>query len=127
MYNKISFYFHVWEGDGLEVWQRFVYSVGITTVGWIAITLLTPATDPETLRRFHVRIAGPDEAGQSGLHRKLAVTLAIALLAAASVYSLLFGVGYALYGQPAPALGLLAGGLIAGTICLIYLQRTFRE
>jgi len=122
-----SFYFHVWEPAGLELWQRFVLSVGITTIGWIAVTLLTPATDPETLRRFHARIAGPDGGDKSRFRNKLAAALAIAFLAALSVYGCLFGVGYALYGQPAPALALLACSLIAGMICLVYLKNAFSE
>ena len=46
---------------GLESWQELLVGVAITTVGWIATTLLTRPTDPATLRSFYqkIRPAGP--------------------------------------------------------------------
>ena len=53
---------------------KLLWGVGITTVGWITVTLLTPPTDDETLRSFYrlVQPGGPgwkkvlDEAHQAG-------------------------------------------------------------
>ena len=53
---------------------KLLWGVGITTVGWITVTLLTPPTDDKTLRSFYrlVQPGGPgwkkvlDEAHQAG-------------------------------------------------------------
>lgn len=36
----------------LENWQKLLLGVGITTVCWLGVTLLTPVTEKETLRSF---------------------------------------------------------------------------
>jgi Na+/proline symporter len=41
--------------------DKLLWGVGVTTVGWLLVTLLTPPTDPATLRRFYrlVHPGGP--------------------------------------------------------------------
>lgn len=90
---SVSIYLHLWSPPGLELWQRFALTVGLTTVGWIAVTLLTPRTETATLERFTARIADANGAGPD-IRRGIVK----ALLATLGVYALLFGIGFILYG-----------------------------
>ncbi|MDD5092704.1 MAG: Na+:solute symporter, partial [Candidatus Wallbacteria bacterium] len=49
-------------GAGLKGWQQLVLSVVITTICWVAVTMLSRPADKETLRRF-VSIANPGGPG----------------------------------------------------------------
>jgi len=94
---------------GLELSSHaaLVWSVGLTTVVWVAVTFLTPPTDPETLKRFYrrvhpagrgwARIVGDDEVAEAGDGLSLAVLGWV--LGCTFVYSVLFGTGALLYGQ----------------------------
>jgi Na+/proline symporter len=112
---------------GLAAWQELVIGVAITTVAWISVTLLTPPTDEETLRRFHrlARPGGPgwraviaraEAAGESlgdpGTGR-LAKGVAGMLLGSLTVYAALFGTGYWLYGERGMAVTLLVAAALA--------------
>jgi len=97
---------------------KLVLGVAITTVGWLAFTLLTPPTDRATLESFFAKIrplgpgwrkvvgtgvrtgegAGPDEPPES-----LTAAFGGWFLGCLVVYSALFGTGYLLYGNLAPA------------------------
>jgi solute:Na+ symporter, SSS family len=117
----ISFAVAVWfqflhAGAGLpplDASTELVVGVAVTTVGWLLVTFLTPAPDPETLRAFHARIRpiGPGwravvgDAPTADGESVGAAALAW-FLACLAVYAALFGTGYALYGQWALALGL---------------------
>jgi Na+/proline symporter len=108
--------------DGIADWQRFVLSVAITTAGWVSVTLLTPATDPDTIDSFRSEVAGDN--GESGLDRRSVKRGVIAaLFATAAVYGLLFGTGYLLYGQPAKALI----GVVVAAIGLVVTFRNIRS
>ncbi|PHR59858.1 MAG: Na+:solute symporter [Robiginitomaculum sp.] len=98
--------------DGLESWQKFLLSVGLTTVGWILVTLLTAPTSPEKQRSFKASI----KAAGAGEGHDLRSGIIAALSASVAVYGLLFATGSILYGNMVPALVFgciaLAGGLI---------------
>jgi Na+/proline symporter len=87
-------------------------TVGITTILWIVVTLLTQPTNRETLVSFYrlVRPAGPGWtsiraiAGASGSPDKLADSVLGWVLGCAAVYAALFGFGSFLYGHMPQAL-----------------------
>lgn len=118
-----------WYGEALGVpsWAQLTLGVAVTTVGWMAVALLTPADDLETLEAFCRRVcpAGPgwrvvrEHAAAAGRpipdaapNDDLRLGLARMVLGCIAVYATLFGTGYLLYGQTgsAVATGLLAGG-----------------
>jgi len=109
-------------GAGLAAWQELVIGVCITTVAWVGVTLLTPPTDEETLRRFH-RLARPGGPGWKAVIERaraegqvlgvpgtggLARGVVGMLLGSVTVYAVLFSTGYWLYGQRSIAAALLA-------------------
>ncbi|MCP4250451.1 MAG: Na+:solute symporter [bacterium] len=123
----------IWAPDSMAPWQRLLTGVAITTVAWMAVTLVTPADDRETLRNFYrlIRPGGPGwrrvlvgaeldgqpiadtAAGQSNLPLGILCMVTGCL----AVYSALFGTGFWLYGQHAPATVLTAVAVAAaGTL-----------
>ena len=117
------FFFWGRSGTPPPAWQQMLWGVGVTTVCWVAVAFLSPATDESRLREFYRRIqpGGPGwdrvllrAAGEGVQLRDAAYRsdLPPALLAAAAatlaVWSLLGAVGYVLYAQAGAAAGLLA-------------------
>ncbi len=92
-----------------------VWSVALTTVVWLVVTLVTKPTDTETLRRFYrkVRPAGPGWAKVAGPEEiegpidDLSLAFLGWVLGCTFVYSALFGTGALLYGHP-----------LQGTVCM---------
>ena len=101
--------FFVARKNGLELASHvsLLVTVGVTTVVWIATTLLAAPTDPATLDRFYmqVRPAGPgwrpvaERLGVMGSVDSLPQALLGWVLGCAFVYSGLFGTGSLLYGR----------------------------
>lgn len=100
----------------LEDWHRLLIGVAITTAAWLAATYLTRPTDRTTLERFYLKIR-PDGPGWRPISQDLSdsqtdsaaassLPSAIMAMVAATflVYSLLFGMGYLLYGENVSAL-----------------------
>ena len=87
---------------------QLVLGVLITTIGWIVVTFLTPATDMEKLREFchHIKPFGggwgkvkqafPELAFSSG--SSMASQILSLILGCTGIYSALFGMGKLLYG-----------------------------
>jgi len=112
----------------LVEWQRLVIGVGVTTVGWVAVTLLTKPTEMSTLIGFYkltrpggpgwrrvLRVAeregeltGEAEAGWDVPRGLLNVLMGLVL-----VYSMLFATGFWLYSNTVPAVVTTATGLLA--------------
>ena len=113
-----ALYLHLWAPGDFDLWQRFALTVGVTTTGWILITLLTPATSDETLRQFAERMG-------SGFDKRTGVgkNVVAALLATASVYGFLFGTGLFLYGNVAGSVTTVLISVVTFWICL----RQFRQ
>ena len=99
---------------------QLVIGVAVTTVGWVAVTLVTPPAGRETLQAFYDRIQpmgkGWRRVVRVGDGSKDAGTITASFLAwflgCVLVYAALFGTGYLLYGQflwAALALGISAG------------------
>jgi len=99
---------------GVPDWSaslQLVVAVAVTTVGWLAVTFLTPPADADTLRSFHdkIRPLGPGwrGAGLQAVASSESDSLSAAFLAwflgCVVVYGALFGTGYALYGSMALA------------------------
>ena len=112
----IGFFVAKRQGHALGDAQQLLLTVGITTVAWIAVTLLTKPVDDATLVAFYrkVRPAGPGWAAirereqlpaspDSLPQQLLGMTLGVAW-----VYAALFGTGNILYGHVGPALLCLA-------------------
>ena len=113
---------------GFEAWDpstTLVLGVAITTVGWLAVTFMTPPVDADTLRAFHGSIrplgrgwdavVGDGESADeapSGAEGELTAGLLSWFLGCTMVYGALFGTGFLLYGQLVPG----ALGLIVATV-----------
>ncbi len=94
----------------LPSWQRFALTVALTTLGWVAVTLLTPPTPDAKLAAFRAHIARHGAPASAGLKRHVSSALA----ATFGVYALLFALGAVLYGQWPLAAALAAVALGAG-------------
>jgi Na+/proline symporter len=96
--------------------------VAITTLTWLAVTFLTPPTDPAVLQSFYDRIrpypAGWRRAvntrGTSDDAGGLAASCLAWFLGCIAVYAALFATGYLLYGRTAIGLFCMAVAVIAG-------------
>jgi Na+/proline symporter len=104
--------------------------VSVTTVAWIAVTLLTKPSATETLRAFYTRVHpggwwGPVSASlpgvrpDSGYGRLLVDWLAGVVL----VYAVLFGVGKILLGSAGEGLAFLAAGGAAAALILAHIRK----
>jgi SSS family solute:Na+ symporter len=113
--------------NGLELasHQSLLITVGVTTLLWIAATLLTRPTDRATLVAFYrlVRPAGPGwrsvraEAGVEAAPDSIAHALLGWVLGIVAVYSALFGTGSFLYGRTPQAL-LFFGTFVVSAVAL---------
>jgi SSS family solute:Na+ symporter len=101
--------FFVARKNGLDVASHvsLLVTVGVTTVVWVAATLLAPPTDRATLIRFY-ELVRPSGAGWAAVRAESATTPAPDSLAqgvlgcvfgCSFVYSALFGTGSLLYGR----------------------------
>ena len=100
---------------------QLVIGVLITTSAWLAVTFVTPATATAKLQSFYdaIRPSGKgwksvvDTSGKPSTDNLGAATLAW-FLGCVTVYSLLFGTGYLLYGNPGWGLACMAISCTAG-------------
>jgi Na+/proline symporter len=101
--------FFIARKNGLDVASHIslLVTVGVTTVVWVAATLLAPPTDRATLIRFY-ELVRPSGAGWASVRAESAATPAPDSLAqgvlgwvcgCSFVYSALFGTGSLLYGR----------------------------
>ncbi len=97
---------------GLEPYEKLVIGVAITTVSWIAVTLLTRPTDTKTLANFYNAItpygngwknfksvAAKANISLKKSHDVFTIDLASMLLGIVFVYTSLFATGYVIYGN----------------------------
>ena len=96
--------------------MMILIGVGITTIGWLVVTLVTPATDTATLQNFYDRIRplGPGWRAAVRTHpsndrESLSAAFLCWFLGCTVVYSALFAIGFLLYGQT-----------IAASICFVF-------
>lgn len=133
--------------DGLPVHIKMVTGVAITTVFWVGATLLTRPTDDKTLIQFY-KLIKPHSIGWKPIIKKGKATGAITdaditrgqlpsellmmFLGCITVYSLLFGTGYLLYGELTPTIisviaAVLSGWLLYRTWASIEGRKSSRE
>ncbi|MDH4018549.1 MAG: hypothetical protein OEU84_03025, partial [Xanthomonadales bacterium] len=109
-----ALYFNFANLPGWSDWQKLLAGVVLTTIGWLTVTLVTPATHPKILRSF-VRLVQPGGSGWKKVKQEahidgedlasssekdhLPVAMLNVLLASIAVYSALFAIGYGLYGN----------------------------
>ncbi|MEP3481003.1 MAG: sodium:solute symporter family protein [Fuerstiella sp.] len=114
----------------LEAWQQLTAGVVVTTVAWLLVTLMTPATDSEVLEQFVQKIR-PGGNGWNPVRKKLlergvevptgdSITTGLQAMFASTflVYALLFGTGYFLYSQWASFSISLVVAVVAGFFLL---------
>lgn len=100
--------------DGLLSHEKLVIGVALTTVAWVVTALFTKPTDNKILIQFYNTIRPHaygwkpviEEGSKQGLitysgHKtgRLATEILMMVLGCVGVYSLLFGTGFAIYGQ----------------------------
>lgn len=114
---------------GLEDYEKLVLGVTITTISWIAVTLMTRPTDPKTLASFYNTVT-PYGMGWSyfkrmaknrGIELKstndvFTIDLASMLLGILFVYSSLFATGYIIYKNTLGAIILTSIALVSALI-----------
>lgn len=106
-------------------WQELLWGVGITTFGWLLVTLITKPTKQEQLETFYKTVQ-PDKIGwkpvvnslnkqgiQVATPGTLAAGIAAMFVATVLVYSILFGTGFVIYGEMQKALFALAFSAIS--------------
>lgn len=123
----VAIYFEFFHAGSIEDWEKLLLGIGITTLAWVAVTYLAPATDKSILTSFykHIRPAGPGwniiksqlskeerEATQS--KESLATQILMMLLGTVAIYSTLFSVGFWIYGQGMSSLIAAAVAIGAG-------------
>ncbi|HEU4386295.1 MAG TPA: sodium:proline symporter, partial [Blastocatellia bacterium] len=126
--------FPKWDSD---VPKEFAYlmlvTVGITTVVWVVVTLLTPADPKEKLIAFYrrARPEGPGwtkiaaEAGLSEAHRKgsLVPQFANWILGCALIYSSLFGIGKLIFKEWVAGLAFVGVAVVSAALISRNLSR----
>jgi Na+/proline symporter len=123
-----------WDSDNpRDFAYLMLVTVAVTTVAWLAVTLLTSAEPMDKLVDFYRKVhpdgpgwkrvaaaAGITPTNTSG---SLAAQFANWLLGCVLIYAFLFGIGYVIFGDWLKGIVLLVGGLLAGALILRNLQR----
>jgi len=89
----------------LETHEKLLINIGLTTVIWLIVTFMTPATDEATLSKFYRKIkpagwhkfksANETNEQVQNLSSEIAAMIAAVIL----VFTILFGLGYLLFGE----------------------------
>ncbi|MCK4761855.1 MAG: Na+:solute symporter [Candidatus Aminicenantes bacterium] len=128
-------FIHGWLGfPGLIEWKKLLIGVGITTVGWITVTMLTKPTDKKKLLSFYrkthpggpgwrrvleeAREAGEDVSQHLDAKWSFPRDLLKVFLGLFLIYSALFAVGFWIYGNTLPAV--IASGTAVFSALLLY-------
>ncbi len=92
--------------EHLDTHVKLLINVGITTMIWLLVTFLTPATDHKTLTNFYnkIRPAGWHRFQSSSLmsdhnNHRLGSELLAVVTSVLLVFATLFGIGYLLFGE----------------------------
>lgn len=101
---------------GMPWWMELILSVGLTTVVWLVVTFMTPATDESVLKSFYQKVH-PAGNGWNPIRKLLgdssppnesiAPQIGSMLMGTISVYGFLFGIGKIIYGSTLTGLILL--------------------
>jgi Na+/proline symporter len=99
---------------------KLVYSVSITTVGWLIVTFLTQPEKDEVLLSFYRKVQPASLGWKAVLNRfpaekqekgRLGMEIGLMLVGTIMVYAALFSTGFFIYGE-------IAQGVIAGAIAV---------
>ena len=128
-------------GSPIDATTQLLIGVGITTLSWVGVTLLTRPEPEEVLYSFIEKI-NPGGPGWKAVHKKAAddgkklhvsasgwnVPLGIVcmLLGALAIYSMMFATGYFLYGETILALEVSALALVS-SLGLFYYWKKLRN
>lgn len=116
-------------------WVKLLVAVAVTTIGWMVVTLLTPATDAKVLQDFYARVRPPGsawrkiavEAGLDAAHTKETSRIGGAFVCLFSscglVYSMMFCVGGLLRGDASLPVVMAGIALVMAYICFRGWQR----
>lgn len=94
---------------------KLVIGVGVTTIGWIVVSLLTNPTDAQTLQKFDDKVFG----GENGKFENLGYKIAAFFVGTIGIYAALFCTGNFIYGHLGTGFFLL--GLFA--VCLFFIVK----
>ena len=106
----MAIYFELIYQGGMESYQKMVIGVAITTVAWIAVTMMTRPTDMRQLKTFYSKI-NPHSVGWQPVVKRMDASESVAsdgtfstellmmFMGCVMIYSALFATGYLLYGQ----------------------------
>lgn len=125
----IALYFELIYSGDLFSYERMCIGVALTTLVWVAATLLTRPTHMDTLKNFYIQIK-PSAGGWKPIvaelgavseapgRTRLSQEILMMFLGCVAIYAGLFGLGYLLYGN------WLGFGLaiMVGALCLIFLR-----
>jgi SSS family solute:Na+ symporter len=127
----VAAYFQLGPDHGFENWKILCLSVGVTTLIWFVVTLITPAEPQATLisfcrkirpgglgwRSVYLRAAESGEPiADSNRGESISSGLMRMLLGCVAIYSALFAVGKGLYGQTTTCLILILTSATASMI-----------
>ena len=104
--------------SGLKPYEQLVIGVIITTLGWIAVTLLTKPTKKETIEQFNTLIF-EGESKFKGFGLKIVAFI----LGIFGVYATLFSIGSFIYSEWLTGLLLL----FAATVCCVIIFRILKR
>ncbi len=133
----VAIYMQFLAPEGMAAWEKLIIGVGITTVAWVVVTVITPSDDRETLRSFYrlTRPGGPGwrkviaEAerdgqpvtGTEGGRSNLPLGILCMVVGCLAVYSALLGTGYWIYGDYVPAVILtMIAAVAAGALMKLW-------
>jgi hypothetical protein len=101
--------------------MALVVGVAITTVGWLVVTLVTPATARPVLQAFYDRIrpmgrgwAAVVDTGGKPVRENVTAMVLCWFLGCVVIYGALFATGALLYGRWASGLAAAAAALLGG-------------
>jgi hypothetical protein len=129
-----ALYFQFADLPGWSTYLKLISGIGVTTVAWVLAAFVGPRTDAAVLERF-CRELRPQGPGWSAVRKRLPElsgeeagdniprALLNVFVGCFSVYAVLFGAGYALYGQSVPAFALL----LSGSVGIGFLVRSIRQ
>jgi Na+/proline symporter len=107
----VAVYFETIYSGQMASHEKLVIGVLITTIGWVAVTLLTAPESDDVLRSFYLRVR-PHRLGWNAWLKKsdalpkadkegsgMLLELGAMVIGCLMVYGFLFGLGYWIYGQ----------------------------
>lgn len=109
---------------------QLLLGIGLTTIGWLTVTFLTPPTDRATLENFYTKIhpggpgwapvaAGLPAGATVSADSNMAFRIGAVFIGALAIYAVLFATGFYLYGNLMATL-LTAGVAVLGIAFLFF-------